>query len=86
MGIVTSLYGLAIFNLHYWGFGVPFVMVGAWYLVRTYRLHRKLKEATAGGAVSDVPFDSEQTLHAPYAIAIVTAVVGGATRLGRSAG
>jgi hypothetical protein len=48
MGIVTSLYGLAIFNLHYWGFGVPFVMVGAWYLVRTYRLHRKLKEATAG--------------------------------------
>jgi hypothetical protein len=49
MGIVTSLYGLAIFNLHYWGFGVPFVMVGAWYLVRTYRLHRKLKEATAGG-------------------------------------
>jgi hypothetical protein len=50
MGIVTSLFGLAIFNLHYWGFGVPFVMVGAWYLVRTYRLHRKLKEATAGGS------------------------------------
>jgi hypothetical protein len=49
MGIVTSLYGLTIFNLHYWGFGVPFVMVGAWYLVRTYRLQRKLKEATAGG-------------------------------------
>jgi hypothetical protein len=49
LGIVTSLYGLAIFNLHYWGFGVPFVMVGAWYLVRAYRLHRNLKESTADG-------------------------------------
>jgi hypothetical protein len=49
LGMVTSLYGLAIFNLHYWGFGVPFVMVGAWYLVRAYRLHRNLKESTAGG-------------------------------------
>jgi hypothetical protein len=49
LGVVTVLYGLAIFNLHYWGFGVPFVMVGAWYLVRTYRLHRNLKESTAGG-------------------------------------
>jgi hypothetical protein len=48
MGMVTSMYGLAIFNLHYWGFGVPFVMVGAWYLVRTYRLHRNLKQSTAG--------------------------------------
>jgi len=49
LGIITSLYGLAIFNLHYWGFGVPFVMVGAWYLVRTYRLHRNLRESTAPG-------------------------------------
>lgn len=48
LGIVTSMYGLTIFNLHYWGFGVPFVMVGGWYLVRTYRLHRSLKESTAG--------------------------------------
>jgi hypothetical protein len=50
LGIATSLYGLAIFNLHYWGFGVPFVMVGAWYLVRTYRLHRNLRESTASAA------------------------------------
>jgi hypothetical protein len=49
LGIVTSLYGLAIFNLHYWGFGVPFVMVGAWYLVRAYRLHRNLRQSTADG-------------------------------------
>ena len=43
------MYGLSIFNFGYLGFGVPFVMVGAWYLVRTYRLHRSLKEATADG-------------------------------------
>jgi hypothetical protein len=45
LGIATALYGLAIFNLHYWGFGIPFVMCGAWYLVRAYRLQRDLKFA-----------------------------------------
>jgi hypothetical protein len=46
LGIVTALYGLSIFNLHYWGFGVPFLICGSWYLVRAYRLHRDLKLAT----------------------------------------
>ncbi len=50
VGIVTAMYGLAIFNLHYWGFGVPFLLVGAWYLVRAYRLQRDLKEASADGS------------------------------------
>ncbi len=50
LGIVTALYGLAIFNLHYWGFGVPFVMIGAWLLVRSYRLQRSLREAGATGS------------------------------------
>lgn len=48
MGVLTALYGLAVFNLHWWGFGVPFVLVGAWYLVRAYRAQRDLKEARAG--------------------------------------
>ena len=47
MGIVLALFGLGIFNLHYWGFGVPFIMAGAWLLVRAYRLQQKLK--LAGG-------------------------------------
>jgi hypothetical protein len=46
LGIVLALYGLTIFNLHYWGFGVPFLLCGAWYLVRASRLQRRLKEAT----------------------------------------
>jgi hypothetical protein len=61
LGIVMALYGLGIFNLHYWGFGVPFILVAAWLLVRAYRLQRDLKEATAGtpgrprGAASAAP-------------------------------
>ena len=48
LGIAFALYGLAVFNLHYWGFGVPFLLAGAWYLVRAYRLNQELKRA--GGA------------------------------------
>src|SRR6202035_4435935 len=48
LGIVMALYGLAIFNLHYWGFGIPFVLGGAWLLVRAYRLQRDLRDATGG--------------------------------------
>ena len=48
MGIVMALFGLCLFNLHYWGFGVPFILGGAWYLVRAWRLQSKLK--LAGGS------------------------------------
>lgn len=60
LGMVTALYGLAIFNLHYWGFGVPFVMVGAWYLVRAYRLNRSLKEAVAEGSNFGLPSSNKR--------------------------
>jgi uncharacterized membrane protein len=50
LGIVTALYGLTLFNLHYWGFAIPFLMCGAWLLVRAYRLQKAMKEA--GGSVS----------------------------------
>lgn len=49
-GCVMALYGLAVFNLHYWGFGLPYVLVGAWVLVRAYRAQRDLREATGGRA------------------------------------
>jgi hypothetical protein len=45
LGMVTALYGLSVFNLHWWGFGVPFVLIGAWLLIRAYRLQRSLKAA-----------------------------------------
>ena len=47
IGVAMALYGLSIFNLHYWGFGFPFILGGAWYLVRAYRLSEKLKHARA---------------------------------------
>ena len=50
IGIAMALYGLSLFNLHYWGFGIPFIMGGAWYLVRAYRLSEKLKHAKAEAA------------------------------------
>jgi hypothetical protein len=46
IGIFAAMFGLAIFNMHYWGFGIPFILMGAWYLVRTFRLQRALREAT----------------------------------------
>lgn len=55
LGIVMALFGLAIFNLHYWGFGIPFILGAAWYLVRAFRFQRDLKEATAADASSPAP-------------------------------
>jgi hypothetical protein len=52
LGILMALYGLAVFNLHYWGFGVPFIMGGAWLLVRAHRLQRDLREATEEHAMA----------------------------------
>jgi hypothetical protein len=47
-GIAMALFGLAIFNLHYWGFGIPFLMAGAWLLQRAYRIQQDLRLAGAG--------------------------------------
>jgi len=49
LGMVVALFGLGVFNLKDWGFGIPFVMVGAWYLVRSYRLSQKVKLASGNG-------------------------------------
>jgi hypothetical protein len=54
-GITIALFGVAIFQLKYSyiGFAAPFVLVGAWYLVRSYRLQTALKNAMPGrGGVS----------------------------------
>ena len=65
LGISLALYGLAVFNLHYWGFGIPFVMAGAWLLVRAYRLQQQLKAANAGGGVSEVAFPKQSKRYTP---------------------
>jgi hypothetical protein len=48
-GIASALFGLALFNMHYWGFAVPFVMVGGWLIARAYRLSQDTKLAASGG-------------------------------------
>jgi uncharacterized membrane protein len=52
LGIAMALYGLSIFNLHFWGFGIPFILAGAWLLVRAYRFQQKLKEANTSPTAS----------------------------------
>ncbi len=51
LGIAMALYGLSIFNLRFWGFGLPFVFAGAWLMVRAYRLQQKLKTAREAAPV-----------------------------------
>ena len=48
-GITLALFGLAVFQLHYTyvGFAAPFILAGAWYMVRTYRLQQELKRSEA---------------------------------------
>jgi hypothetical protein len=55
LGMSMALYGLGVFNLHYWGFGVPFLLGGAWYLVRAYRAHQAVRDATGGGGSGSGP-------------------------------
>jgi hypothetical protein len=44
LGVVMALFGLALFNMHYWGFGIPYLIAGSWYLVRSYRMQREWRE------------------------------------------
>ena len=45
MALSMALYGIALFQLGWLGFAVPFVLAGAWYLVRSYRLQQELRRA-----------------------------------------
>ncbi len=45
LAIALALYGVGMFQLGYLGFAVPFVLAGAWYLVRGFRLQQELRRA-----------------------------------------
>ncbi len=66
-GITLALYGLAIFQLHYtyFGFAAPFLLAGAWYLVRAYRLQQELKRSEAAGPDAPRPKGSAGSSGAP---------------------
>lgn len=50
-GITLALFGVAVFQLKYTyvGFAAPFILAGAWYMVRSYRLQQSLKRAEGDG-------------------------------------
>jgi hypothetical protein len=47
LAIALALYGVGLFQLGWLGFAVPFVLAGAWYLVRAFRLQTAFKRAEA---------------------------------------
>jgi hypothetical protein len=47
LAISLALYGVGLFQLGWLGFAVPFVLAGAWYLVRAFRLQQAFKKAEA---------------------------------------
>jgi hypothetical protein len=66
-GITLALYGLAIFQLHYtyFGFAAPFLLAGAWYLIRAWRLQQELKTAEAAGPQAPRPKGATTNAAAP---------------------
>jgi hypothetical protein len=56
-GITLALFGVAIFQLHYTyvGFALPFILFGAWYLIRAYHLQQELRRAEAAGPSAPRP-------------------------------
>ena len=94
IGIASALYGLSFFNLHYWGFGVPYIMIGSWYLVRAYRLSAEAQGGQAGGRTvlgpGRSPDAAQQALHAAQRAARpgtqVQAGQGNRSRLNRPRG
>jgi hypothetical protein len=66
-GITLALFGLAIFQLHYtyFGFAAPFLLAGAWYLIRAWRLQQELKKAEAAGPQAPRPKGTTTNAAAP---------------------
>ena len=52
LAVALALYGVGLFQLGWLGFAVPFVLAGAWYLVRGFRLQTALKRAEADGSAT----------------------------------
>jgi hypothetical protein len=50
LGISLALYGVAMLELGWIGFAIPYALAGAWYLVRSYRLQQELKRAEPADA------------------------------------
>ena len=45
-----ALFGLTVFNLHYWGFALPYLLCAGWLLVRGYQLQAAIKRERAAAA------------------------------------
>ena len=64
LAMSMALYGLALFNMHYWGFGIPYLLAGSWLLVRSYRAQRL--SASGPGAAQRAPAPSRPSGNKRY--------------------
>jgi len=48
LGLVLAIYGVSLFQLGWLGFAIPFVLAGAWYIVRQFRLQQAFRRKTDG--------------------------------------
>jgi len=48
LGLVLAIYGVSLFQLGWLGFAIPFVLAGAWYIVRQFRLQQAFRRKTEG--------------------------------------
>jgi hypothetical protein len=61
LGISMALWGLTVFNLHYWGFAVPYLLCAGWVLVRGYRAQSEhARPIDASQAMSAAPSASRR--------------------------
>lgn len=49
LGLVLAIYGISLFQLGWLGFAIPFVLAGAWYIVRQFRMQQELRKMTGDG-------------------------------------
>lgn len=48
LGLALAIYGVSLFQLGWLGFAIPFVLAGAWYIVRQFRLQQAFRRKTEG--------------------------------------
>lgn len=67
LGAALCLQGLALFDLRFWGFAIPFVAAGAWLLARAYRSRDTAADPEVpgpGGPLRTGPLGADERLGA----------------------
>ena len=61
LGLVLAIYGVSLFQLGWLGFAIPFVLAGAWYIVRQFRIQQALRKAEGEAPGPSRPKDGSRS-------------------------